>query len=59
MGSATGESRSYRTNLNREIRHKTLQVAQKRIQTALNRMTPKGGAAMSDELASALGKIGL
>jgi hypothetical protein len=54
-----GESRSYRTNLNREIRHKTLQVAQKRIQTALNRMTPKGGAAMSDELASALGKIGL
>jgi hypothetical protein len=27
--------------------------------TALNRLAPKGGAAMSDELASALDKIGL
>jgi hypothetical protein len=28
MGSPTGESRSYRTNLNREIRHAALRVAQ-------------------------------
>lgn len=54
-----GESRSWRTNLNREIRHKALQVAQKRIQTALNRLTPKDGAAMDEELAAALDKIGL
>jgi hypothetical protein len=54
-----GESRSWRTNLNREIRHKTLQIAQKRIQTALNRLTPKDGAAMHEELASALDRLGL
>ncbi len=54
-----GESRSWRTNLSREIRHKALQVAQKRIQTALNRLTPKDGAAMDEELAAALDKIGL
>lgn len=54
-----GESRSWRTNLNREIRHKTLQVAQKRIQTALKRLTPRDGAAMDEELALALDKLGL
>jgi Tfp pilus assembly protein PilF len=54
-----GESRSGRTNLNREIRHKALQVAQKRIQTALNRMMPKDGAQASAELTSALDKLGL
>jgi hypothetical protein len=52
-----GESGSWRTNLNREIRHKALQVAQKRLQTALNRLTPRDGG--NAELASALDKLGL
>ena len=54
-----GESRSGRTNALREVRHKTLQVAQKRVQTVLGRMTPKGETAMDAELASALEKAGL
>jgi len=54
-----GESRSWRTNQIREVRYKTLQVAQKRVQTALNRLTPKGSGAMAPELASALRKAGL
>lgn len=54
-----GESRSWRTNQIRELRHKTLQVAQKRVQTALNRLTPKGSGVMDPELASALAKAGL
>lgn len=54
-----GESPSWRTNQIREVRHKTLQVAQKRVQTILSRLTPKGEAAMSEELAAALDKIGL
>ncbi len=55
-----GESRSGRTNMIRAVRHKTLQVAQTRVRTALNRLTPKGDqAAMNDELAAALDKVGL
>lgn len=54
-----GESRSWRTNATREVRHKTLQVAQKRLQTVLNRLSPRDDAAISVELASALDKIGL
>ena len=54
-----GESPSWRTNAMREARHKTLQVAQKRVQTVLNRLAPKDEAAMTTELASALAKIGL
>jgi len=54
-----GESPSWRTNSIREVRHKTLQVAQKRIQTVLNRMTPKDSTEIDVELASALEKIGL
>jgi hypothetical protein len=54
-----GESRSWRTNAIREVRHKTLQVAQQRVQTVLNRLTPKAGSAISEELASALDKMGL
>ncbi|WP_425228772.1 hypothetical protein [Sphingomonas sp.] len=54
-----GESRSGRTNALRETRHKTLQVAQKRVQTVLNRMTPKGESAISDELAAAIDAAGL
>ena len=54
-----GESRSWRTNAIREVRHKTLQVAQTRVQTVLNRLTPKGDADMDPELASALDKVGL
>jgi predicted transcriptional regulator len=54
-----GGSRSSRTNIIRGVRHKTLQVAQQRVQTVLNRLTPKDTAAMSSELASALDKIGL
>jgi hypothetical protein len=55
-----GESPSWRTNATREVRYKTLQVAQTRVQTALNRLTPKGEAAAIDaELAAALDKLGL
>ena len=57
-----GESRSWRTNQIREVRHKTLQVAQKRVQTVLNRLSPKQEAgaesAISDELATALDLAG-
>ena len=53
-----GESPSWRTNAIRDVRHKTLQVAQKRVQTALNRLTPKDGTSNA-ELASALDKLGL
>ena len=45
-GSLLGESPSWRTNAIREVRHKTLQVAQKRVQTALNRLTPKPAPAL-------------
>lgn len=54
-----GESPSGRTNALRQVRHKTLQVAQKRLRTALNRLTPKGGTDTNPELQSALDKIGL
>jgi hypothetical protein len=53
-----GESASWRTNAIREVRYKTLQVAQKRVQTALNRLLPKTEEPNA-ELASALDKIGL
>jgi hypothetical protein len=55
-----GESRSWRTNAIRDVRHKTLQVAQKRVQTALNRRLVKEPMTlMNDELAAALDKVGL
>ncbi|WP_010160534.1 hypothetical protein [Sphingomonas sp. PAMC 26617] len=54
-----GESKSWRTNQIREVRHKTLQVAQKRVQTVLNRLSPKQDAGISDELAAALDIAGL
>ncbi len=53
------ESGSWRTNLARDTRHKTLQVAQTRVRTALNRLTPPGDAAVSAELAAALEQAGL
>lgn len=53
-----GESRSWRTNHVREVRHKTLQVAQTRVRTLLNRMMPKDGP-RDAELAEALEKAGL
>jgi hypothetical protein len=57
--SLLGESPSWRTNAIREVRHKTLQVAQKRVRTALNRLTPRAGAGIDPELAAALDKAGL
>ena len=54
-----GESTSWRTNANREVRHKALKVARSRVQTALNRLAPKGSSLMDGELASALEKAGL
>jgi hypothetical protein len=54
-----GQSSSARTNAIRGVRHKTLQVAQRRIETALNRLTPRSGTAFDPELASALDEIGL
>ncbi|AJP72975.1 hypothetical protein [Sphingomonas hengshuiensis] len=54
-----GESRSGRTNLVRQVRHKALQVAQSRVQTALNRLAPRDDAGVNAELAEALEKLGL
>jgi hypothetical protein len=55
-----GESPSWRTNLARDVRHKSLQVAQKRVRTVLNRFQPKDeGREMDSELAAALEKAGL
>lgn len=54
-----GQSPSWRTNAIRQVRHKTLQVAQKRVETVLNRLTPKSGNEMSVELESALVRVGL
>ena len=54
-----GESKSWRTNAIRDVRHKALQVAQTRVQTVLNRLTPKGDTTINDELALALKKLGL
>ncbi|WP_077146349.1 hypothetical protein [Sphingopyxis sp. KK2] len=54
-----GESRSWRTNREREVRHKALQVAQRRIQTLLNRLSPKRSGAIDPELVAALEKAGL
>jgi hypothetical protein len=53
------ESSSWRTNLSREVRHKALQVAQKRVQTALNRLSPADDTAIDAELAAALDRLGL
>ncbi len=53
-----GESPSWRTNAIREVRHKTLQIAQKRVQTALNRLLPRDGGE-NQELTSALDRLGL
>ena len=57
--SLLGESPSWRTNAIREVRHKTLQIAQKRVQTALNRLTPKPGAVIDPEFVAALDRVGL
>jgi hypothetical protein len=54
-----GESASWRTNAIREVRHKTLQVAQTRIRTVLNRLTPKEETGMDEELAAAIAAAGL
>ena len=54
-----GESRSGRTNAIRQVRHKALQVAQTRIRTALNRLTPKDTVELTDELADAIRQAGL
>lgn len=54
-----GESPSWRTNATREVRHKTLQVAQTRVQTVLNRLSPKDDTGSNAELSAALAKIGL
>ena len=54
-----GESRSWRTNKDREVRHKALQVAQKRLQTALNKLAPVDHKATDAELVAALARAGL
>ena len=58
-GALLGESPSWRTNAIREVRHKTLQVAQTRVRTALNRLTPTTAAVIDPEIAAALDKAGL
>jgi hypothetical protein len=54
-----GESRSWRTNRDREVRHKALQVAQARLQTVLNKLAPLDREESDAELAAALAKVGL
>lgn len=54
-----GQSRSGKTNTAREVRHKALRVGQQRVQTALNRLTPKDSLTMDMELVAALKKVGL
>ena len=54
-----GTSRSRRTNQVREVRHKTLRVAQARLATALRRLTPKNDGTAAAEVAAALAQIGL
>ena len=54
-----GKSASWRTNAIREVRLRTLQVAQKRVQTVLNRLAPRSHDEASAELAAALDEIGL
>ena len=54
-----GESSSWRTNATREVRHKTLRVAQARVRTALNRLTPRGDDGIDAELAAAIEAAGL
>ena len=54
-----GESSSWRTNAVRKVRHKALQVATKRLNTLLKRLTPKHGQSLDGEVAAALEKIGL
>ena len=54
-----GESSSWRTNATRQVRHKTLEIAQKRVRTALNRLTPKDDNTTIIELKSALDEVGL
>jgi hypothetical protein len=55
-----GQSPAWRTNALREVRHKSLQVAQKRIRTVLNRLTPREeNMEMNSELAEALDRLGL
>jgi hypothetical protein len=54
-----GQSKSRKTNATRQVRHKALEVAQKRLHTALNRLTPKENTGLDPELAAALEKVGL
>jgi hypothetical protein len=54
-----GQSSAWRTNLAREARYKTLQVAQTRVQTALNRLRPADDVSAANELAIAIEKAGL
>ena len=54
-----GESQAWRTNTIRGVRHKTLQGAQKRVQTVLNRLTPKETSAHEQEMTEALDRVGL
>lgn len=54
-----GESRSWRTNKDREVRHKALGVAPTRLRTALNKLAPRDGEVIDDELGQVLSKLGL
>lgn len=54
-----GESTSWRTNLARDVRHKTFRVAQARVRTALNRIAPDDAEILDAEIASALDRAGL
>lgn len=54
-----GQSSSGKTNAVRAVRHKALQVGQRRVQTALNRLASPDDTAMNAEVLAALDKVGL
>lgn len=54
-----GESPSWRTNAIREARHKTLQVAQRRVHTVPNRLKRKADGVIVSEFTAALKQAGL
>ena len=54
-----GESRSWRTNAGREVRRKKLQVAQRRVQTALESLLRKNITKMCGAPTPTLKKLGL
>jgi len=52
------ESRSWRTNAMRVVRHKAYHIARKRVQTALHRLLPTSGTSLPSEVARRIDQAG-